>query len=161
MNLVPMVVLVVLNYLVYRIVSKWVWQSFLNAFAGNAMDVLYAIRATLIHNSISRSHRRDSTMAALLFFIIIVFLLCHSTSLTLNVYEAIQVKLNQKTWSLWIVSKYLDGPVWYNPVLAWVGRQHDQVEPSHAGGKQLHQYSYLYSEGVLHLLFLIFLFQLQ
>ena len=80
------------------------------------MDVLYAIRATLIHNSISRSHRRDSTMAALLFFIIIVFLLCHSTSLTLNVYEAIQVKLIEKKTNNLVLMNCFQIPRWSSMV---------------------------------------------
>ena len=96
MNLVPMVVLMVLNYLVYKIVAELVLQTLLIAFAGNSMDALSAFRSTLIHNSISKSHRRDTTMAALLFSIVIVFLLCHTTRLVLNIYEAIQVKLIRK-----------------------------------------------------------------
>jgi hypothetical protein len=60
------------------------------------MDIVSTFRSTLIHNSISKSHRRDTTMAALLFSIVIVFLLCHTTRLTLNIYEAVQVKLIQQ-----------------------------------------------------------------
>ena len=45
----------------------------------------------MIHNSMSKSHRRDSTMAILLFSIVIVFLCCHTARLVLNVYEAVQV----------------------------------------------------------------------
>ena len=53
-------------------------------------------RSTMIHNSISKSHRRDTTMAALLFSIVVVFLLCHTTRLALNIYEAVQVKWTMK-----------------------------------------------------------------
>ena len=59
------------------------------------MKVL-AFRSTLIHNSISKSHRRDTTMAAMLFTIVITFLLCHSTRLGLNIYEAVQVNIDLK-----------------------------------------------------------------
>ena len=45
----------------------------------------------MIHNTISKSHRRDTTMAAMLFTIVIVFLLSHSIRLALNIYEAVQV----------------------------------------------------------------------
>ena len=48
-------------------------------------------RATANHNLISANHRRDTTMAALLFSIVLIFLLCHSIRLALNVYEAFQV----------------------------------------------------------------------
>ena len=69
MNLLPVVTLAVLNYFIYNTVT----------------------RSTRIHNSISKSHKRDTTMAALLFSIVIVFLCCHTTRLTLNVYEPIQM----------------------------------------------------------------------
>ena len=44
-----------------------------------------------MHNMISAKHRRDTTMVALLFSIVLIFLLCHSIRLGLNIYEAFQV----------------------------------------------------------------------
>ena len=48
-------------------------------------------RANQLHNKITRNHRRDTTMVAMLFSIVIVFLVCHSSKLILNMYEAVQV----------------------------------------------------------------------
>lgn len=48
-------------------------------------------RHTNLHNSISSQHRRDNTMAALLSGIVVVFILCHSTKIFANTYEAYQV----------------------------------------------------------------------
>ena len=49
-------------------------------------------RVTTFHNRIcASSHRRDTTMVALLFSIVIVFLSCHFSKLVLNIYEAAQV----------------------------------------------------------------------
>ena len=45
-----------------------------------------------MHNMISAKHRRDTTMVALLFSIVLIFLLCHSIRLGLNIYEAFQVR---------------------------------------------------------------------
>jgi len=69
MTFVPIVLLVVLNCLIY----------------------LMVIKSNNIHNRISRLHRRDSTMAAMLFCIVVVFFVSHSPRLVLNIYEAIQM----------------------------------------------------------------------
>ena len=69
MSLIPVILLTVLNYLIYRGVR----------------------RATIFHNSISSHHRRDNTMATLLSSIVVVFLCCHSTKLVTNTYEAYQM----------------------------------------------------------------------
>ena len=57
--------------------------------------MFYISRATLLHNSISVHHRRDTTMATtmatLLSSIVVVFLCCHSTKLVTNTYEAYQM----------------------------------------------------------------------
>ena len=53
-------------------------------------------RATAMHNMISAKHRRDTTMVALLFSIVLIFLLCHSIRLGLNIYEAFQVRSGEK-----------------------------------------------------------------
>ena len=52
---------------------------------------IFDCRHTTLHNSISSHHRRDSTMAALLSGIVVVFILCHSTKIFANTYEAYQV----------------------------------------------------------------------
>jgi len=69
MNLLPVAVITILNYLIYNTIA----------------------RATVLHNTVSNHHRRDTTMVALLFSIVIIFLLCHSTRLGLNIYEAVQM----------------------------------------------------------------------
>ena len=58
-------------------------------------------RANKLHNQMTRSHRRDTTMVALLFSIVIVFLSCHSCKLVLNLYEAVQVIIFFFIWSKW------------------------------------------------------------
>lgn len=68
MGLLPVILLSVLNFMIYRSISK----------------------ATATHNNISSSHRRDTTMARLLIAIVIVFLCCHSTKFVVNFYEAFQ-----------------------------------------------------------------------
>jgi len=62
MSLTPLVVLGVLNFLIYKSLSK-----------------------------ITQNQNSDSTMAALLFSIVIVFLCCHSPRLILNIYEGFQM----------------------------------------------------------------------
>jgi len=81
MNLIPTILLIVLNMLIYRAVS----------------------RHNSTHNQIAASHRRDSTMAALLFCIVAVFFLCHSTKIITNVYEAVQMVQygTMNEWSAW------------------------------------------------------------
>jgi len=69
MGLVPVVMLAVLNFFIYRSIS----------------------RATATHNNISSAHRRDGTMARLLMAIVVVFLCCHSTKIIVNFYEAVQM----------------------------------------------------------------------
>ena len=51
----------------------------------------------------SRHHRRDSTMAAMLFSIVIVFLFSHTPRFVLNIFEAVQVVINFKFWFYIIV----------------------------------------------------------
>lgn len=85
MGLVPVVMLTVLNFLIYRSIS----------------------RATAAHNNISSAHRRDGTMARLLMAIVIVFLCCHSTKIIVNFYEAVQMvqhgHLDQPAWVFTLV----------------------------------------------------------
>ena len=69
MGLIPVLLLSVLNFFIYRSIS----------------------RATASHNNISSAHRRDGTMARLLMAIVIVFLCCHSTKIIVNFYEALQM----------------------------------------------------------------------
>jgi len=69
MGLVPVLMLAVLNFFIYRSIS----------------------RATATHNNISSAHRRDGTMARLLMAIVVVFLCCHSTKIIVNFYEAVQM----------------------------------------------------------------------
>ena len=69
MSLVPVILLTVLNYLIYRRIHK----------------------ATLLHNTVSAHHRRDNTMATLLTSIVVMFLFCHSTKLVTNTCEAYQM----------------------------------------------------------------------
>merc|ERR1719336_3239444 len=69
MGVVPVVMLAVLNFFIYRSIS----------------------RATATHNNISSAHRRDGTMARLLMAIVVVFLCCHSTKIIVNFYEAVQM----------------------------------------------------------------------
>merc|ERR1711892_431904 len=69
MSLIPVVLLTVLNYLIYRKIR----------------------RATILHNSVSVHHRRDNTMATLLSSIVVVFLFCHSIKLITNSFEAYQM----------------------------------------------------------------------
>jgi len=69
MSLLPMSSLIVLNTLVYKMIK----------------------RSNRIHNSISRRHRRDDTMAAMLFTLVVIFILCHAPRLILNIFEAFQM----------------------------------------------------------------------
>ena len=69
MGLIPVLLLSVLNFFIYRSIS----------------------RATASHNNISSAHRRDGTMARLLMAIVIVFLCCHSTKIIVNFYEALEM----------------------------------------------------------------------
>ena len=66
-----------------------VW--FLPLFLSNTLLKAHFCRANKLHNQMTRHHRRDTTMVALLFSIVIVFLVCHSSKLVLNMYEAVQV----------------------------------------------------------------------
>ena len=61
-----------------------------NEWVLNKAELSFA-RSTRFHNSVSRRHRRDTTMAALLSSIVIVFLFCHSSKLITNIYEAYQI----------------------------------------------------------------------
>ena len=47
---------------------------------------------TAVHNNICNTHRRDTTMVALLFSIVFIFMICQSPRLSLNIYEAYQVQ---------------------------------------------------------------------
>ena len=48
-------------------------------------------RITANHNMICTRCRQDTTMAMLLFYIVLMFVLCHSIKLGLNIYEGFQV----------------------------------------------------------------------
>jgi len=69
MSLVPMVLITTINFLIYKKIHK----------------------ATVAHNTISANQRSDSVMATLLFSIGFVFVICHSTKLVTNGYEAYQM----------------------------------------------------------------------
>lgn len=83
MNLVPFVVLAVLNISIYKSVSR------------------------MTHVQTSHS---DTTMAALLFSIVIVFLCCHSLKLGLNIYEGVQM-VQYETIQFW--------PEWTEILARW------------------------------------------
>ena len=67
MGLLPMVILSILNWLIYRAITR-----------------ARALHATLKSGN---SHRRDNTMATLLTAIVFVFVICHFPKAALNIYE--------------------------------------------------------------------------
>ena len=71
MGILPMILLSVLNWLIYRAISR-----------------AHALRASL---KTSNAHRRDSTMATVLTAIVIVFVVCHTPKAALNMYEVCTV----------------------------------------------------------------------
>ena len=75
---------------------------------------------TTFHNRIcGSSHRRDTTMVALLFSIVIVFLSCHSCKLVLNIYEAAQVDMILQTYKVMSNLKISGQMVQYGKLLFW------------------------------------------
>ena len=66
---VPMLILIVLNSFIFQRIRK----------------------ATQRHNAISSHQRRDHSVTMMLFFIVIVFIICHSIRSIINTYECIQV----------------------------------------------------------------------
>ena len=103
MSLIPMMLLTIINHLIYKKIHRFFDIIFPSVLLENFC------RATVLHNSVSSHHRRDSTMVALLSSIVIVFLLCHSTKLITNIYEAYQMIRYGRliAWPLWadILSK--------------------------------------------------------
>jgi len=81
MNLLPFSTIALMNFFIFKILKSH----------------------TALHNTVSSSHRRDTTMVALLFSIVIIFLICNSPRLCLNIYEAIQMfKYGEvKIWPNW------------------------------------------------------------
>ena len=86
--------------------------------------ILYHIcRVTAFHNRIcASSHRRDTTMVALLFSIVIVFLSCHSCKLVLNIYEAAQVNMILNVFKITkSCSTCIFLPRWFSTVHSFTG----------------------------------------
>jgi hypothetical protein len=79
---IPMTVLVILNSLIFRTISK----------------------ATRLHNAISSNQRRDHSVAMMLISIVAVFIICHSLRSVINTYECVQMALHGelKNWPDWI-----------------------------------------------------------
>ena len=73
MGLLPMVLLSILNWLIFRAISR-----------------AHALHASLMSGN---AHRRDSTMATVLTAIVIVFVVCHLPKAALNIYEVCTVSL--------------------------------------------------------------------
>ena len=67
MGFLPMVILSILNWLIYRAITR-----------------ARALHATLKSGN---SHRRDNTMVTVLTAIVFVFVICHSPKAALNIYE--------------------------------------------------------------------------
>ena len=67
MGFLPMVILSILNWLIYRAITR-----------------ARALHATLKSGN---SHRRDNTMATVLTAIVFVFVICHFPKAALNIYE--------------------------------------------------------------------------
>ena len=76
MGLLPMLLLAILNWLIFRAVSS-----------------ARRHHVTLMARSSSSSHRRDSTMATLLSGIVLIFVICHTPKAILNIYEVYEVLL--------------------------------------------------------------------
>ena len=74
----------------------------------------------------TRSHRRDTTMVALLFSIVIVFLTCHFSKLVLNIYEAAQVGM--MTLPPFPNDKYDDNLVLIRPKLSLINISAQMVQ---------------------------------
>ena len=74
MGLLPMLLLAILNWLIFRAVSS-----------------ARRHHVTLMARSASSSHRRDSTMATLLSGIVLIFVICHTPKAILNIYEVYEV----------------------------------------------------------------------
>ena len=74
MGLLPMLLLAILNWLIFRAVSS-----------------ARRHHVTLMARSSSSSHRRDSTMATLLSGIVLIFVICHTPKAILNIYEVYEV----------------------------------------------------------------------
>ena len=73
-------------------------------------------------------------MVALLFSIVLIFLLCHSIRLGLNIYEAFQVCSSKSTRCCQKCDPtfFLDVDLWQYENLGRVGGQSDPLEPSDA-----------------------------
>ena len=74
MGLLPMLLLAILNWLIFRAVSS-----------------ARRHHVSLMSRSSSRSHRRDTTMSTLLSGIVIIFVVCHTPKAFLNLYEVYEV----------------------------------------------------------------------
>ena len=77
MGLLPMFFLSVLNWLIFRAVSR-AHAHHANLMSGNA-------------------HRRDSTMATVLTSIVLIFVVCHTPKAVLNMYEV---------WTVSVITNY-------------------------------------------------------
>ena len=94
MTLIPMLLLTVLNLLIFQRIRRWrIYLQFTHQQWKRQILKTQLFRATKLHNSVvsSSAQRSDSTMAALLFGIVIVFFLCHSTKLITSTFEAYQM----------------------------------------------------------------------
>ena len=81
MGLLPMLLLAILNWLIFRAVSS-----------------ARRHHVSLMARSSSSSHRRDGTMAALLSGIVLIFVICHTPKAILNIYEVYEVCPHQPAW---------------------------------------------------------------
>ena len=98
MGLLPMLLLAILNWLIFRAVSS-----------------ARRHHVTLMARSSSSSHRRDSTMATLLSGIVLIFVICHTPKAILNIYEVYEVLLRccayQLAWIMQIIHCFTLGPL--------------------------------------------------
>jgi len=78
MGVLPMLILAVLNWLIFRAVTS-----------------ARARHVTLVSMSNSSSHRRDSTMSTLLSSIVLIFVTCHTPKAILNMYEVYEQIINK------------------------------------------------------------------
>ena len=92
MGLLPMLLLAILNWLIFRAVSS-----------------ARRHHVTLMARSSSSSHRRDSTMATLLSGIVLIFVICHTPKAILNIYEVYEVMF-MSAWIMQIMNNVLLTP---------------------------------------------------
>ena len=92
MGLLPMLLLAVLNWLIFRAVSS-----------------ARRHHVTLMSRSCSSSHRRDGTMATLLSGIVLIFVICHTPKAILNIYEVYEVlvRLLRLDIAIYLISNIL------------------------------------------------------